>query len=212
MSTVSAKEMEDAMDKVDKTVLLSNILEAINVENPMFFDFTKTEVIDSICKGLVIVPYLPLVYKKSYMTMYMSHVHMAHVDLDDPVDLTIQMEKLNIQNLLLRAYTNIDVDIDEFTDEHYDALMVSGFINHILKTCGEDYAKLLHLLSESFRIEKLYSDYEMLSSFDINELNAGIEKVTEMFTNMSEEKLARLDAILTVNDPKFKKFKDEFIK
>lgn len=194
----------------NKSVLLSEIINKINIEIPASADLDDDKVFNKLFGDVSFNIYVPIHLKKGYIGLYMSRSNFVMFDLDEPYTLVTELEKLSVLHLLIKPYTNIEVDIEELSDDDYDALLTSGFVDKIISICGNDYNKLLGLLNETYRVEKMINDNELMKSFDTEQMMDVIEKMKNLFENLSEEQLSKIEGIVSANDPTFLSFKRYF--
>lgn len=198
---MTKKKTETPLEGENKMVLLSEIIKNIEDEIAIFVDLEDEKSFNKICKDLRFIDYLPLSSKRAYLGVFIMRIGMMEIDLEDASNFAIELEKLSTLYLLLQPYTNIEIDVDDFSDEDYDTLMRSGFINKVMHFCGADYYKTQNLLSESYRIESIIKNYNASQELDLNKIEKTIESLKNMFSNLSSEDIQNLNSIITANDP-----------
>jgi len=208
MARPKKKEAVQEVKEENKSVLLSEIIEAISVEIPAFVNFDNNETFDRICNGLTFKPYLPLRDKRHALSMFMVHVNLLEFDLEEPTEFAIDLEKLYLLHLLLEPYTNMEVDVLDLTDEDYDVLVISGFVNKVLEFCGNDYYKMKELVDESFRVQTIIKNYKNIEELNLDKMGEMIESLKTVFGDLSSEDISNLNSIITANDPLYGKLKE----
>lgn len=185
----------------NKTILLSEIIKKIDDGIAILADFDNEKYFNKICGDLIFTNYLPLAIKRSYLSVFMMKISMLEIDLEEASNFAIDLEKASLLYLLLQPYTNIEIDIVDFSDEDYDTLVRSGFIGKIMQFCGNDYYKMQDLLNETYRVENIIKKYESSQELDLNKMEELMESLKTLFSNLTPEEIQNLNSIITANDP-----------
>jgi hypothetical protein len=208
MGRPKKKEVVQEVKSENKRILLSQIIEKINVGIPIFADFNNKEYFESICHGVEFTPYLKLEKKRQVLSMFMIRAGMIDVTFEDPSEVAIELEKLYALYLLLQPYTNIEIDISDLSDEDYDTLMVSGFLAKVMQYCQNDYFKMQDLLNDVYRVEGIFNKKKANEELDLSKMEELINSMKTLFANLSPEDLKNMNEIITANDPLYGALKE----
>ena len=196
MGRPKKKEVVQEVKSENKRILLSQIIEKINVGIPIFADFNNKEYFESICHGVEFTPYLKLEKKRQVLSMFMIRAGMIDVTFEDPSEVAIELEKLYALYLLLQPYTNIEIDISDLSDEDYDTLMVSGFLAKVMQYCQNDYFKMQDLLNDVYRVEGIFNKKKANEELDLSKMEELINSMKTLFANLSPEDLKNMKMVV----------------
>lgn len=114
---------------------------------------------------------------------------------------------------VLEYCVNLENDLGGYVvDETIcDALYEFGFVDYILKFCGEDYKRLCEYVDSTINFANIYKIVESAEYFKSDNIDALVEEIREARKELTPEMLSDMKSIINGSAPEWKALKETVV-